>query len=67
MPLSSLTGGQIMKTGKRKKEKVKRRDFMKNIFFSFTSLLIPGILFADEKINRTKAWILGEDYNPYEQ
>jgi Fe-S-cluster-containing dehydrogenase component len=29
-------------------------------------LLIPAIVTADEKLQKAKAWILGEDYNPYE-
>jgi len=55
-----------MNKGKGKTKKVKRREFVRNIFFSFTSLLIPGIVSADETIKKVKKWILGEDYNPYE-
>ena len=55
-----------MNEGKINKERLKRRRFVKTVFFSFTSLLLPGIVAADEKIKKVKAWILGEDYNPYE-
>lgn len=51
---------------KRIKVKVTRRNFVRTFLFTFASLLTPHIVFAEEKINKTKAWILGEDYNPNE-
>jgi Fe-S-cluster-containing dehydrogenase component len=73
MPLSSLTGGPIMKKDrnkkikdKRKKVEVTRRNFVRTLLFTFSSILTPHILVAEEKIKKSKAWILGEDYNPYE-
>jgi Fe-S-cluster-containing dehydrogenase component len=66
MSLSPLTGGQIMDKGKSKKENVKRRRFIRSILYTFGALIAPGILQAEEKIKNTKAWILGENYNPNE-
>jgi len=51
---------------KRKKEKVTRRNFVRTFLFTFASLLTPPIVLAEEKIKKTRAWILGENYNPYE-
>ncbi|MDZ7313579.1 MAG: 4Fe-4S dicluster domain-containing protein [candidate division KSB1 bacterium] len=52
-------------TIKNEKEKnYERRSFIKTIFLSFASLLFPGFIGAEDKINRAKAWILGDGYNP---
>lgn len=43
-----------------------RRKFVKGIFTAFTSLLFPALAFSDERMERIKTWILGENYKPSE-
>ena len=47
-------------------KEVKRRKFLKTMLTSVGALLVPGFLYADEKLQKMKSWILGTDYNPYE-
>jgi len=44
----------------------KRRDFLKKISVSLFSLVLPGILKAEETSDDEKPWIIGDDYNPRE-
>jgi len=53
---------EVSKTG----NTLKRRKFIRFFASAFASVLIPGLLTADDKINRIKSWILGEDYKPSE-
>ncbi|MFQ6114497.1 MAG: 4Fe-4S dicluster domain-containing protein, partial [bacterium] len=41
-----------------------RRNFLKTLLLSLASLLFPGFIGAEEKINDIQAWILGDDYSP---
>jgi Fe-S-cluster-containing dehydrogenase component len=67
VPLSTSTGGQVMKKEKRKSKKyTKRREFVRTLILSFGSLMTPSLVAADEKMKKVKAWILGEDYKPAE-
>lgn len=67
MSLSALTGDQVMKKYKKiKKDKMKRRKFLKNLFLSISGFTIPTFLTAQDKLKRLQSWILNEDYNPFD-
>lgn len=49
-----------------KEKNYERRGFIKTLLLSFASLLVPSFSGAQEKVNRVKAWILGDGYDPNE-
>ena len=54
---------------KSKKEKhlsIKRRKFLKQISLSLGSIFFPAVILAQETIEKTAKWLLGENYDPYD-
>ena len=43
-----------------------RRKILKGLLLTLASALLPAVGFGEEKTEQAKAWILGDDYNPYE-
>jgi len=43
-----------------------RRKILKGLLLTIASALLPAVGFGEEKTEQAKAWILGDDYNPYE-
>ena len=48
------------------KNKYIRRSFIKNIFLSFLSILIPKKILGSALDPEEDEWLLGESYNPYD-